>query len=75
MAWERMPAVKMPTDQVVAERYSARMAELKEQRSNCMAVPARRQRAVKMRLVEAGRGHDLEAKARALMLKKWIRKA
>eukprot|EP00969_Alexandrium_andersonii_P244242 10792000-Alexandrium_andersonii.AAC.1 len=64
-----MSAAKMPTDKAVAERYRARRAELQEQRADSVAVPARRQRAVKMWLIDAGCGHDLVAKARAMMLK------
>eukprot|EP00969_Alexandrium_andersonii_P085379 3764540-Alexandrium_andersonii.AAC.1 len=57
--WETLPAAKMPTGKVVVERYRARMTELKVQRANSVAVPARRQHAVKMWLIDAGCGHDL----------------
>eukprot|EP00969_Alexandrium_andersonii_P042417 1861308-Alexandrium_andersonii.AAC.1 len=70
-----MPPAKLPTDKAVAERYRARMAEPKERRTNGVAVPARKQHAVKMWLIDAGCGRDLVAKAHAVMLKKWIRKA
>eukprot|EP00969_Alexandrium_andersonii_P228844 10107346-Alexandrium_andersonii.AAC.1 len=60
-----MPAVKMPTDKAVAERYRARLVELKEQRTYSVAVPARRQHAVRMWLIDTGCGHDLVAKAHA----------
>eukprot|EP00969_Alexandrium_andersonii_P036393 1595136-Alexandrium_andersonii.AAC.1 len=60
---ETMPAARMPTDKAVAERYRARMTELKEQRANSVAVPARRQHAVKVWLIDTGCGHDLVAKA------------
>eukprot|EP00969_Alexandrium_andersonii_P247069 10918853-Alexandrium_andersonii.AAC.1 len=45
VGWGKMPAAKMPTDKAVAERYRARITELKEQRANRVAVPARRQHA------------------------------
>eukprot|EP00969_Alexandrium_andersonii_P003458 149018-Alexandrium_andersonii.AAC.1 len=67
-----MPAVKLPTDKTIAERYRARLADLEEQSASGAAVPARQQHAVKMWLIDAGCGRDLVAKPHALMLKRWI---
>eukprot|EP00969_Alexandrium_andersonii_P064163 2825962-Alexandrium_andersonii.AAC.1 len=59
----------------VAECCCAKLTDLREQLTSGAAVPARQQHAVKMWLVDAGCGHDLVAKPRALMLKRWIRMA
>eukprot|EP00969_Alexandrium_andersonii_P329700 14569473-Alexandrium_andersonii.AAC.1 len=64
-----MPAVKLPTDKAIAERYRARLADLKEQRTSGAAVPARQRHAVKLWLIDAGCGHGLVAKPHAMMLK------
>eukprot|EP00969_Alexandrium_andersonii_P254378 11242601-Alexandrium_andersonii.AAC.1 len=70
-----MAPVKMPTDKAIAERYRAKMEELRDQRTGVAAVPAKQQQAVKMRLVDAGCGHDLVTKAHATMLRRFIRRA
>eukprot|EP00969_Alexandrium_andersonii_P286792 12678464-Alexandrium_andersonii.AAC.1 len=61
-----MPTVKLPTDQAIAERYRARLADLKEQLASGAAAPARQQHAVELWLIDTGCGHDLVAKPPAL---------